>query len=509
MKNSLKLIVISMLGVCLSASAQDASDLAALTLDLTRTNNGGSARILGLGGAQTAIGGDISSVSSNPAGLGFFNRSEISFSTQFNGVSSTSTFLDNPLDDSKLNLNLPNLGAVIKSGKSRGKWKGQSFGISLNRMADFQRSMAYEGSTFVNEGSTFLERFRVNEPADFIESAIFDTELNGANPVFFSDFAELAFSIGLTDIFEDPDNGELFVDRNIYDLETGEPALPVEGFPTVQREAIDIRGASSQFSLSYGANYNDKIYIGAGIGISNFNKDVERIFTERPTRTDLAELRFTEVYEQSGIGINGTFGIIARPADPVLLGLSYTTPTYHSVSQTQETELSAEFVDGEFFADGFIFQEFDYNITTPSRLRGGATFFINKSGFITTEVEYVDYSGGNISGTDNGDFFDENNQVINRYDQVLNYRIGAEYRHDILRLRGGFAYLDDPFDNNLEQAESQFTFGAGIRKQEFYVDVAVVGVNAPKSRISPYPGAPSAIVENDNTRVTFTVGFAF
>ena len=83
-----------MVGFCLSVKAQDAADLPGLVFDLTRINNGGSARVLGLGGAQTAIGGDISSASTNPAGLGFFNRSEFSFSTQFNGVNKSTNFTD-------------------------------------------------------------------------------------------------------------------------------------------------------------------------------------------------------------------------------------------------------------------------------------------------------------------------------------------------------------------------------------------------------------------------------
>ena len=39
----------------------------------------GSARTLGFAGAQTALGADLGSLSSNPAGLGFYRKSEFSF----------------------------------------------------------------------------------------------------------------------------------------------------------------------------------------------------------------------------------------------------------------------------------------------------------------------------------------------------------------------------------------------------------------------------------------------
>jgi long-subunit fatty acid transport protein len=47
-------------------------------LIFSQENNGTSARIRGLGDAQTALGGDISAINGNPAGLGFFGRSDIS-----------------------------------------------------------------------------------------------------------------------------------------------------------------------------------------------------------------------------------------------------------------------------------------------------------------------------------------------------------------------------------------------------------------------------------------------
>ena len=43
----------------------------------SQTELNGTARYLGMGGAFGALGGDISSMSSNPAGLGIYRSSEI------------------------------------------------------------------------------------------------------------------------------------------------------------------------------------------------------------------------------------------------------------------------------------------------------------------------------------------------------------------------------------------------------------------------------------------------
>ena len=42
----------------------------------------GTARFMGMGGAFTALGGDLSSLSQNPAGLGVFRSSEVSITPQ-------------------------------------------------------------------------------------------------------------------------------------------------------------------------------------------------------------------------------------------------------------------------------------------------------------------------------------------------------------------------------------------------------------------------------------------
>ena len=50
---------------------------------VSQAEKGSTARFKALGNAQTALGGDISSLSGNPAGLGFFTRSDASISFDF------------------------------------------------------------------------------------------------------------------------------------------------------------------------------------------------------------------------------------------------------------------------------------------------------------------------------------------------------------------------------------------------------------------------------------------
>src|SRR5512138_3513032 len=78
----------------------------------SRTKPGGSARIQGAGGAQIALGGDYSSALSNPAGLGMYNRSEISLTPAYSTYDTDASYLGTTTNDSKNGLNIPGFSLV-------------------------------------------------------------------------------------------------------------------------------------------------------------------------------------------------------------------------------------------------------------------------------------------------------------------------------------------------------------------------------------------------------------
>ncbi|UII27726.1 hypothetical protein LVD15_04690 [Fulvivirga maritima] len=556
MKITKKLIFISMAQLCLvfitkaqdittplSINYYDAGNFAGTALSLSRTYNGGSARMQGLGGAQVALGGDISSASSNPAGLGFFNRSEFSFSPTFNVPSTSSNYLGMSTDDSRLNLNFANLGVVLNHSKGdlvQSKWRGGSFGISLNRMADFQQQITYEGSSYNSEylrdknGDFILDEndnkilsLDPTAPKDFIEYTVLNSDysVNPDNEITFTnDLTDLAYRTYLIDIFNE--GGDDFVDRDIYQTDGNGnliedqdgfyiPAYPEEGLETRQQESIKSRGGIYQVSLAYGGNYNDRIYFGGGLGILSLNREVEREYIEQPTQTTLRQLTLTDNYNQNGIGINATLGFIARPINTLLIGATYTTPSYYSIEQTQETTLSASYTGAtsyrsEYEEHGFIYDNFNYNLRTPSRLSGGLTYFLGKRGFITGDFERVNYAGANLSGASDGVSFQLDNDDIDRLEATYNYRAGIELRFNTFRVRGGYSYFGDPIsDNDIDESISQVSLGGGIRTQDYFIDLAVRRVINNEFGVSPYAGAPQALVENNRTAATISVGFFF
>ncbi|MDZ7649422.1 MAG: hypothetical protein U5K54_20975 [Cytophagales bacterium] len=104
-------------------------------------------------------------------------------------------------------------------------------------------------------------------------------------------------------------------------------------------------------------------------------------------------------------------------------------------------------------------------------------YSIGASGFITADVEMINYSGAKYSSDISGITFNSDNETINElYQPTVNYRIGGEYRYNNFRFRAGYAYMPDPFkseQNGISRKMNSFSTGVGYRNKKFYSDLAV------------------------------------
>src|SRR5690606_37366155 len=79
----------------------------------SQSETGATARFKAMGNAQTALGGDLSSISGNPAGLGFFNTSDAAISFGYFGNLNKSTYYDTTIDQQDGYMGISQLGAVF------------------------------------------------------------------------------------------------------------------------------------------------------------------------------------------------------------------------------------------------------------------------------------------------------------------------------------------------------------------------------------------------------------
>ncbi len=469
------------------------------------TNPGGSARIQALGGAQTALGGDISSAYSNPAGLGFFNQSTFVGTPGLNFQTGTSNFLEQSTRSNRSSFNINNLGVVIEKTKgpyAEDKFKGGSFGFSLTRTNDFQYNHSYEG---FNDFNSIVDFF-LQQADGILES---DIDNRGALSLAYYNYL-------INPVPDEP---------GVYDSF-------VLGFPR-QSEVIESRGSQYQLSASYGANYGDRIYFGTGVGIPVIGQTINRLYREDTFEffdeesgewiqdDAINDLLLEESIRSDGIGINGTFGLIYRPVNVFRIGVSYTTPTIMSMSDESTSTLLTNYNDylfvpedtvlGSLISEGEIIVS-NYTLTLPGRLNVGTAVFLGKNGFITGDIEFVNYAGARLSSNDFSTGGD-NETIENLYTNVINYRIGAELRLNAFRLRGGYNYMADPVDDStFDRSVTTYSAGLGYRTKDYFVDLAFVNRSNNQLYV-PYSlsdgSQPLADVSNRLSSFLVSVGFNF
>ncbi len=463
----------------------------------SRTQPGGSARIQALGGTQISLGGDYSSAFSNPAGLGMYNRSEFSLSVGQRGVTNDTRYFGQNTSENDSKLMIPGFGAVfnVPSGRQGGSFIGGSFGISFNRTNDFNSTIRYAGA---NNANSIIPAFMENAWGDVTDQFMED----GYNYNTPAGLAYHNFLIGSADVL-DPSNPphEYFTDVQSNFEEYLSDAD--------QSEEIATSGASNQWSISYGANFGDRIFVGGGIGISSIRYTSRKLFSESyevdPFFTGLV---LDETLKITGSGLNATLGAIFRPMDFLQVGVSYTTPTYYELTESYEAWMDTEWKNFDYYGDGetILTNESagtdvvnsEYNFRTPSRISAGVTA-ISKLGFISADVEYSNPGNAKYSSEIDGiSYAPENDDIRRNLTSTVNVRLGAEFRHKILRVRGGFAsqgsgWSDESFGDRINSVSG----GLGLRFKRAYVDFALIHTKT-NGQYLPYQLSPNGPLQGMN-----------
>lgn len=422
----------------------------------------GSARIMGVGGTQWSLGGDVSNIAGNPAGLGFFRSSEASATVGYSNWGAKTNYLSKNKSYNTTNFSLPNLSYVIANPKSefdRGAFKGGSFGISVQRIANFNTEYGFFSD---QPGETSIIDFYLQDANGFPENQVANFGLTG--------MAYNTYQI----------NPKLDNNGNVI---TGEYE-PINGFISpFQDENITQEGSSSQITFAYGANFNYKLFVGGSLGIRTLNFNSSKNYNEEFSEGPLINSNLQENLYINGGGVNLNLGLIYKPIDYLNLGFTFQTPTWYALNDEYSASMTVNYDNYDFVSEGITLGKVEdltdviissYNLNTPLKIGGGATVFLGKNGFISADIDYVDYSASKINSKD----FDEgpdNFEIQNLYTSTVNFRFGAEFKLSNFRIRGGYGYYGDPIANSdYDRSTQQISGGLGMKINKFSVDFALV-----------------------------------
>lgn len=487
---------------CVTSVSSVGQSYSETALLFSRTIPGGSARILGFGGTQISLGGDYSSALSNPAGLGMYNRSEFTITPAYNFGLTKSDFLDNSSTSANSNAFLPGISLVFhtKGNNSNKGFLSGGFAVTYSRINDFNSSFKYDG---VNTNNSIIDYFLEDAwggaPNQF---------LSGGN--LFNTLTEMGY------------NNYLIGDSTVIDPSASNTAYftDVLGIP-FQNETVTTSGNQNQWSVSYGANFSDRWFTGFGIGITSIRYKGEKTYEEIFQGEPLFNTALVESLEIDGTGINATFGFIGRPLDHVQIGAAVTTPTAYSLIDAYEASMNSKWDNFQYDTNTILTSVesstdiilTEYKLRTPWKLSAGFSYFLKKSGFVSLDLENVNYGGStykDLSGSAG-----ENTKINNLFKSVVNIRAGGEYRLKNYRLRAGYSFLPDPFkteQNNSSRKLQRGSLGFGYRSQKLFLDFTIVqewGSSSYRPYVINSVDSPLVLFDLRNSNVLLTVGFPF
>lgn len=378
-----------------------------------------SARAMGMKNAFGALGSDFSAVDINPAGNAVSNNSQFGFTLASESFSNTASFYQNDVQTDNSNFNLNQLG------------------VQLVFDSEYKDSDVSKLSLGVNYGIT-----------------------NNYNNAW------IAEGKGEPTIFYNPDSSIEYdnVDNQSFDRYTS--------------------GHQSKLSFSIAAEYVNGLYVGASLNTYNlhFLEDNERFERSNDSGENYVEIFENFWQEMDGNATSISFGFIKKINNNFRLGLAYTTPTWFRI--TEESNLFSEddyddigYIEINYSDDEELYANnnnkvltYDYKLRLPSKTTLSTAYIFNDKGLISADFTYKNYK--NIQ-FDKNEFSDINGYIDELARPTYNLNIGTEWRFDKISVRGGYAYVMDPYKEAYDSDNKNgFALGFGYDLGSIKLDFA-------------------------------------
>ena len=381
----------------------------------------GTAKALGMGNALGAVGGDMTSASINPAGMGIYRSNELTASLSFQDNYHSSTYYGTSEGASKTRLSIPNIGYV--STKQRSNYRAlrfTQFGIGLTRTNDYNIHTIVKG---LNPTSS-----RTNNP-------VFFKQIEGVQPDDLpSDIWPFWSTYLIDDHFDE-------IDENYYYTST----VPENN--VWQSQESTFKGRSEEWCFTGSANYSEKLFVGMSLNLTHIKRVGQREVGESKRENDNIDFEswsYTEDLSSNAIGCNAKIGLIYHFNRVLRLGCAFHTPSIYSFDETWQTTTKSQFVtSGQHINTGHELN-YEYTFISPLKWVASMAFVIGQRGLVSMDAEYTNYGAARFKASDY-DYDPTNESIKNTYSRTFNFRLGSEWNLGGSYLRLGAGYYGSPF----------------------------------------------------------------
>lgn len=524
----------------------------------------GTARFMGMGGAFGALGGDLSTLSQNPAGIGVYRSNELGFTLDLDVQKSTSDARGLKTSDNQTKFYLDNIGGVATIRLGSSVIPNLNFGFTYNKAVSFNRR--YKGS--IDKLQTSMSNY-IAGIANNQELTVPDVETTDTyDPYNPNDggiqapwLAILGYDSYLINPKGNPNNPS-------WMGQFGDRTSGKANFDVTERGSVD------EYNIAFGGNISNVVYWGMNFDIINFDyrldsgygEDLTGAYVYNPTTENVAATdsrwRMRNAYRANGTGFNYQLGVIVKPIQELRLGLAFHTPTWYNMTETYSAGTSMQYYGQNLSAstnDGYPGSQ-DYNFNSPWKVIASVAGVIGSKFIISADYEWNGYKTMKFSEANNyygGDgYWDdpwdydyysvtpaslnndpyayENEDIKNVYRHTDTFRIGAEYRvTPSFSVRAGYSHVSSPVESKAKNNDmtiftvgtipnyrfdndtNYITCGLGYRHKGFYIDLAYVykQMTSEYHAFTPDPKSsyqsPSAKLTFNNSRIVLSTGLKF
>lgn len=554
-------LLMAMSGIAAGVYAQSAVDAYRFSQQDLR----GTARFMSMGGAFGALGGDLSTLSQNPAGIGIYRSNEIGFTVDLDMQKSKSNAGAFSSTDNCTKFYLDNIGAVATMKLSSQTMPNLNFGFTYNKAVSFNRR--YKGGIGLqNSMSNYIAGIANGSEltvADVTSTSSYDpyNPNDGGYPADW--MAILGYDSYLINPIGDPDNPA-------WQGQFGQGTSGTGSFDVEEKGSVD------EYNIAIGGNINNTVYWGMNFDIVNFDYRLDALWGEslqdayvyNPSSMAVVQTdsrwNIRNLYRANGTGFNYQAGVIVKPIQELRLGLAFHTPTYYNLTETYSAATNFKYFgqQGSASTNNGRAGSQDYNFSSPWKLIASAATVLGNRFILSTDFEWNFYKTMRFSESNNyGGYYDwdpwydydypvpytgsnsnyeaysfENQEVKNIYRTNFTFRLGGEFRvTPNFSLRAGYSHVSSPVearardndmtiytagtipDYRMDNSTNYVTCGIGYRSGGFSIDLAYVY----KHMISEYHAftpdpdnalniqSPQSKLTFDNSRVVLSMAFRF
>ena len=437
--------------------------------DMSRTHPFGTSRAMALGGAFASLGGDMTAMFVNPAGMGMYRSNEITLTPMMSFTHSETAGTLPYKGDNKNRFSMADVGIALNVYQSPSKpLTSLTVGFGLNRVADFNKRYSFSSES----------RYDPNRPdrlmptiADVFgqqlgQNGIFPTSdgslgYNGVNPYFWP--AVLGYNAYMINPYTDGEGNPLWV-----------PDCIGSNASVLHSNDVVSSGSINEFAFSVGANFGNIVYVGATLGFQSVHREQSIYYQEEYGYFDAAgnptaavnssgeyirsQLDYAGLYQKTvldGSGVNFKIGVIVRPTPSLRLGVAFHTPTFYSLDRTYEGDVESSLYNNEtketkVNADWTPILNDEggnsWDFVSPSRLMFGASYTFGTFALVTVDYERDWYNGIRVKNVPQYNYFSEEDykaEFKHNFQGTNSIRAGVEVKPlPILALRVGGGYTD-------------------------------------------------------------------